>query len=307
MTHDAFLRRPSRLRRSWLFTSGIDEAAQNAAIASGADVVVADLEEFTPRAQRAIARPRVAALMARCRSAGIVGAVRINKFDDEGLADLHAVMAGQPDVVFLPHVESGADIAALAAALDTLEASLGISRSATEIAPTVESARGFVRLQEILTASPRIQAALLSAEDLTADLGAERGPDSIELNHLRSRFHVECTAAGRVAIDCPFNYRDRQALVADLAWARRIGLKSKCAVNPAQIDAIHQAFTPSNAQLREAADIVAQFEAAQRDSRLASSVDTPDFHTARRRLARAAEFQAWADKARSMSPRGDQS
>ncbi|WP_409374794.1 hypothetical protein [Verminephrobacter aporrectodeae] len=50
----------------------------------------------------------------------------------------------------------------------------------------------------------------------SADLGAERGPDGLEPNHLRSRFLVECRTAGRVAIDCPFNYRDLQAQAADL-------------------------------------------------------------------------------------------
>jgi hypothetical protein len=40
---------------------------------------------------------------------------------------------------------------------------------------------------------------------------------------------VDCTAAGVLPIDCPFNYRDMPALEADLRWARRLGLKSKCA------------------------------------------------------------------------------
>ncbi|MEN9588553.1 MAG: citrate lyase beta subunit [Pseudomonadota bacterium] len=39
--------RPTTLHRIRLFTSGLDAGAQQAALDSGADVLVADLEEFT--------------------------------------------------------------------------------------------------------------------------------------------------------------------------------------------------------------------------------------------------------------------
>ncbi|MFC5522724.1 HpcH/HpaI aldolase/citrate lyase family protein [Polaromonas jejuensis] len=288
------LRRPAVLRRSWLFTAGLDAQAQQAALDSAADVLVADLEEFTAPADRPAARPRVAALMARCRAQGTLAAVRINRLAGDGLADLRGVMPGSPDIVFLPYVESADEIAALAQAITALETELGLPAGATEIVPTIESALGVVRIQSILAASERIRACLLAAEDLTADLGAERGPDSLELNHLRSRFHVECRAAGRVAIDCPFNYRDPQAQAADLVWARRIGLKAKCAVFPEQVAPIHAALTPSAEQVERAKDLVARFEAARRGEAIAgATVESPDYHTARRLLARDTEFKTW--------------
>ena len=287
-------RRPAILRRSWLFTSGLDAGAQQAALDSGADVLVADLEEFTLPAERPAARPHIAALMARCRAQNTVGAVRINRLAGDGLADLQGVMPGAPDALFLPYVESADEIIALANAIEALEAELGLPAGQTEIVPTIESALGIVRIQTILAASPRVSACLLAAEDLTADLGAERGPDSLELNHLRSRFLVDCRAAGRVAIDCPFNYRDPLAQRLDLLWARRIGLKAKCAVYPAQIAAIHEELTPSVQQVELARITVANFEAARRGETSAlPAVESPDYHTARRLLSRDLEFKTW--------------
>ena len=287
-------RRPVHLRRSWLFTSGLDLGAQDAAIASRPDVVVADLEEFTAPADRPVARPRVATLMQRCRDHGIVAAVRINRLASDGLDDLRGVMPGSPDAVFLPYVESAEEIIALGQAITALENRLEIAPGTTEIVPTIESALGFVRIQAILQASDRITACLLAAEDLTADLGAERGPDSLELNHLRSRFLVECRAANRIAIDCPFNYQDPAAQDADLVWARRIGLKAKCAVYPAQVAAIHAMLTPSSAQVAEAEKLVARFEAFRRGEDVGSPPPQgPDHHTARRLLARDLEFRSW--------------
>lgn len=294
-------RRPVALRRSWLFCAGLDERAQQAALDSRPDVLVADLEEFTAPADRLQARPRVAALMARCRALGTVAAVRINRLAGDGLDDLRGVMPGAPDAVFLPQVQAADEITALARALDSIEAELGLPAGSTEIVPTIESALGIVRVQAILAASERISACLLAAEDLTADLGAERGPDSVELNHLRSRFLVECRAAGRMAIDCPFNYRDPQALAADLAWARRIGLKAKCTVFPAQVAAVHAALTPSDESVQRAEEMVLRFEAGT-----GQAVEGPDYRTARRLLARADEFRTWAAQARASSPRGEQ-
>lgn len=306
MTSAPHLRRPTELRRSWLFTPGLDHGAQQAALASGTDVLVADLEEFTAPAQRPAARLHMVTLMSQCRALGIVAAVRINRLADDGTADLQGVMPGAPDAIFLPHVESAEQICALASAIEQLEVQFGLRPGSTEIVPTIESALGMVRIQSILTASRRISACLLAAEDLTADLGAERGSDSLELNHLRSRFLVECRAAGCVPVDCPFNYRDPHALASDLAWARRIGLQSKCTVLPGQVAAIHAALTPSVLQQTQARATVESFEAVRQGAAgVTSDVESPDYHTARRLLARAAAFSNWAAQAQVQPTNGE--
>ncbi|MDX3988489.1 MAG: aldolase/citrate lyase family protein [Achromobacter sp.] len=301
MTTHTYLRRPAALRRSWMFVPGMDAAAQASGLASGTDALVADLEEFTAAVERPAARPRIAALFATCRAQGVVAAVRINKLEDDGLADLRGVMPGAPDAVFLPHAESAAQIVALDQAITALEAELGLPAGSTEIVPTLESALGLVRAYDILTASPRVSACLLAAEDLTASLGAERGKDGIELHAVRARFLVDCTAAGCVPIDCPFNYRDLPALEADLRWARRLGLKSKCATVAEQVPLIHQVFTPAPPDVDAAHDCVARFEAQRAGRHDAERIDPPTYNTARRLLARHDQFERWAAERRAQA------
>lgn len=301
MTTTAYLRRPAALRRSWMFVPGMDAAAQAAGLASGTDALVADLEEFTAPVERPAARPRIAALFATCRAQGVVAAVRINKLEDDGLADLRGVMPGAPDAVFLPHAESAAQIIALDQAISALESELGLPAGSTEIVPTLESALGLVRAYDILTASPRVSGCLLAAEDLTASLGAERGKDGIELHAVRARFLVDCTAAGCVPIDCPFNYRDLPALEADLRWARRLGLKSKCATVAEQVPLIHQVFTPSASEVDTARNRVARFEAQRAGQHDAERIDPPTYNTARRLLARHDQFERWAAERRAQA------
>lgn len=293
--------RPAALRRSWMFVPGMDAAAQAAALACGADALVADLEEFTAPADRPAARGLIAALFARCRAQGVVAAVRINKLEEDGLADLRGVMAGAPDAVFLPHAESAAQIVALDRAIAALETELGLPAGRTEIVPTLESALGVHRAYDILAASPRVSACLLAAEDLTASLGAERGKDGIELHHLRARFLVDCTAAEVLPIDCPFNYRDMPALEADLRWARRLGLKSKCATVAEQVPMIHAVFTPAPDEVAAAHDCVSRYEAQRAGRRDAERIDPPTYNTARRLLARHHQFERWAAERRAQA------
>jgi hypothetical protein len=81
-------RRPPALRRSWLFCPGADREALLAARGYGADVLIQELEDFTPPERRPEARGMTVEIYAAWRAAGILAAVRINPLESEGRADL---------------------------------------------------------------------------------------------------------------------------------------------------------------------------------------------------------------------------
>ncbi|TCT03357.1 HpcH/HpaI aldolase/citrate lyase family protein [Paralcaligenes ureilyticus] len=300
MSMENSLRRPLSLRRSWMFVPGMDENKQRAAIAAGADVVVADLEEFTLMGDRPEARRRIVDLLQECRESAVVGAVRINKLDEDGRVDLAQIMPGKPHVVFLPHVETPEHILALDMEISRLETLHGLAPGATEIVPTIESAAGLLSLGSILRASSRVNACLLAAEDLAANLGSERGVDGIELQYARSRFLLECVAAGCVAIDCPFTFRASGALRLDLTVARRLGFKAKCVVFPEHVAVVNRSFTPSDLDVQEAHQLIAAYEAQSRADvdNIESWIDAPCCNNARRLLARHSEFLKFNDALR---------
>src|ERR1700760_3702252 len=97
-------RRPAPLCRSWLFLEGANEDALGLAASCGADVLIQELEDFTPPDLRAKARTLAVDLYASWRQAGAVVAVRVNPLDQDGMDDLAAVMRGAPDIVALPKV-----------------------------------------------------------------------------------------------------------------------------------------------------------------------------------------------------------
>jgi citrate lyase subunit beta / citryl-CoA lyase len=283
--------RPAQLCRSWLFLEGANEAVLHRAAAGGADVLIQELEDFTPPALRPAARSLAPDLYRSWRDAGAVVAVRVNPLELDGMDDLAAVMRGAPDIVALPKVAEPHHVVRLDEAVTRFERDYGIPLGSTALLPNIEFARGLVQTAAIAKASPRTTACLLASEDLAADLGAERGQDGIELTYSRQRFIVECVAAGVVAVDCPYTWSDIEGVARDARWARRLGYVAKSLVDPAHAAIINGILAPGDDEIRRARDIVTAFEAARAAGQArvevdGSLVEVPTYFTAKRLLAR---------------------
>jgi citrate lyase subunit beta / citryl-CoA lyase len=290
--------RPAHLCRSWLFVDGADETALlKAAPASKADVLIQELEDFTPPPLRPRARALAPEVFRTWRAAGYVVGVRVNPLEADGMDDLAAVMRGAPDVVGLPKVAEPEHVVRLDAEITRLERDYGLPEGSTAIWPNVELARGLVQTAAIARASKRVRACLMASEDLAADLGAERGPDGIELAYCRQRFLVDCVAAGVVAVDCPFTWHDDAGVESDTRWVRRLGYKAKSTVTPAHAAIINAILTPNAEEVANARRIVTTFEAARArgEARVTvdgSMIEVPIYNNMRRLLARADELAA---------------
>ena len=283
--------RPVRLCRSWLFLEGANEDVLQRAGLSGADVLIQELEDFTPPALRPAARSLAGELYAKWRQAGAVAAVRVNPLEHDGMDDLAAVMRGRPDIVALPKVAEPSDVALLDEAVSAFERDYGIAQGSTALLPNIEFARGLVQTGAIAKASPRVACCLMASEDLAADLGAEREPDGVELAYCRQRFLVECVAHGVVAIDCPYTWSNVEGVMRDTRFARRLGYGAKSLVDPAHAAIVNDVLTPSQEELQHARDIVAAFEAARGAGRSRAELDgslieVPTYSNARRLIAR---------------------
>jgi citrate lyase subunit beta / citryl-CoA lyase len=240
-------------RRTWLFVPGADPAAHEKAARSGADVLILDLEDFTPPELRPRARELSRRVFDRWRAAGAVAAVRVNPLETCGNEDLLGVLAGRPDVIMMSKVASAQQVLALDKA----------TGGAVELVPNVETAAGLMNAFQIAKASPRVAAMLVASEDMVADLGTARSRGGHELAYVRARFLVECRAAGVEAIDCPYTFSDVRGAVADARYAKSLGYRMKSLADPAHAKAINAVFTPSKSDLAKAGKIVAAFEKAR--------------------------------------------
>jgi citrate lyase subunit beta/citryl-CoA lyase len=283
---------PPDLRRSWLFGPAADRTALAEMQRCGADALIADLEDFTPPERRMEARELLLSVLPAWRGAGKLVAVRINALDGEGLTDLAAVMPTRPDVIAYPMAASADPMHELHAALTHWERTLGIAEGATEILPVCETALGVVNVRQIAAGSPRIRCALLGAEDLAADLCAERSPEGVELEHARRRFLLECRAAAVEPVDAPYTFGDAEGAAQEARQARRLGYRAKALVRRDHAEAINAALTPGVEEIRRASAMVQAFEAARErgeDRALVEGlwVEVPTYRNAQRLLDRA--------------------
>jgi len=242
---------------------GADAAAHAAAALSGADVIILELEDFTPPELRPQARELSHEVFDLWRQAGAVAAVRINPLETCGNEDLLGVLAGRPDIILMSKVERPEQVKAL-------EKATGAS---IDLVPNVETTAGLLNAFQIGKASPRVSAMLVASEDMVADLGTARSRGGEELAYVRSRFLVECRAAGVEAIDCPYTFSDVKGAVADARYAKRLGYRMKSVVDPAHARAINQVFTPSKAEVARARKIVSAFEKARAAGKDRAKVD----------------------------------
>ena len=283
------------LRTVWLFGPGADSEAHQNMQDCGAQVLIQDLEDFTPPNLRPKARELAEKLFQKWRGANSLVCVRINSIDGEGLEDLRMVMPFRPDIIAYPKAETAQSIKQLDRIIGEHEHLNGIKLGQTEILPVCETALGVVEVRALAAASPRVHHALLGAEDLAADLQAERGADAVELDYARRRFLLECRAAKIEPVDAPYTFSDIEGCVKETLYAKRLGYQCKSLVNPAMVRSVLKVLRPSDLDISLAKSIVAEFEAAREkglDRVLVAGqwIEVPTYLNAQRLLKKSANF-----------------
>jgi len=282
---------PFALLRSWLFVPGADLQVMLDAHRTGADVIVQELEDFTPPERRPEARGYSAQVFEAWRQRGVVAAIRVNPLETCGLDDLRGAMAGRPEIVMMSKVESATQVLRLDQAILSLEHELKITPGSTKIVPNIENALGVVNAIAIAKASSRIDAMLVGTEDMVVDLDADRSRESTELFYARSRFLLECAAAGVLAIDSPYTFSDIEGAQADMQTSRSIGYKAKAVVNTSLVELTNRSLTPSPEQVASAKKQIAAFDVARASGETRAEVDGlvvefPSYFSAKRLLQR---------------------
>ena len=230
--------------RSLLFAPGGDERKLLRAAASGADGMIADLEDSVAPAAKAAARATVRSILSVPAGAAArlvrVNAVGTPEFGE----DLALIEELRPDAIVLPKATPDAADALAALGLPVLA--------------IVETAAG-VRLAYETASRPAVFALLIGAVDLVAELGLEPRADALEIHYVRSKLVIDSAAAGARA---PFDVvhtaiDDAVGLAAQARLARSLGLRGKACIHPSQVEIVNAAFTPDDATVDWARRVVA--------------------------------------------------
>lgn len=247
--------------RSLLFAPGDDERKLVRALSSGADAVIADLEDAVADVAKADARSLSLQLLNQAPPGGSLRLVRVNghgtTWHDD---DLEAVIAAGLDGLVLPKA--------------TPEAARAVAVAGLPVVAIVETAAGLRTAYETATC-PGVVALMLGAVDLALELRTIPRADAQELLFARSSLVVDSAAAGlRPPIDRVWvDVRDASGLAEDCALARTLGFRGKACIHPGQVAVVADAFGPSDAEVARAHAIVAAYDEAVADGRGVVALD----------------------------------
>lgn len=248
--------------RSFLFVPGDRPDRFAKAAASGADVVVLDLEDAVAPAHKDTAREHVRTWL----SAGNRAVVRINaagtSWHDDDLAAVGGAAA-----VMVPKAEEPLD-------------------PGVPTIPLIETAAGVLNAVAVCAAKSVLRPAFGSV-DLAARLGVDHRSHEA-LRHARSALVLAAAAAGCGApIDGVTTALDSPGILrADLEHAVTLGFTAKLCVHPRQVEAVNRVFTPSPEELERARGIVAAAEKGAVTAHDGELVDRPVLLRARALLER---------------------
>jgi len=258
-----------KILRSFLFVPGDSDKKMAKGADSGADALILDLEDSVAASRTAIARGMVLDYLRshKDRSQQQLW-VRINPLSTpESLQDLLTV-AGAPDGIVLPKIDSAADVVRLTHMLDVLEVREGVAQGSVGLmAIATETAASLFTLGGYAGCSPRLAGMTWGAEDIAAALGAStnKGPDG-EYDDIYKMIRNLCLAAAVAADVQPVDtvwadYKNLEGLERDSKLNRQRGYTGKMAIHPAQVDVINRAFTPTDEEIAWARKVVDVFAA----------------------------------------------
>jgi citrate lyase subunit beta/citryl-CoA lyase len=254
--------------RSLLFVPGDSERKLAKAEDSPADALILDLEDSVAPSRTAIARGLVLDyLNVHADRSRRQLWVRINPLSTPAaLLDL-CVIAGRPDGLMLPKVDSAHDATKLSHMLDALEARDGLAAGHVDIIPVAtETPAALFTLGSYAGCTDRLAGMTWGAEDIAAALGAStnRGPDGeydLVYQLARALCLTGAVAAGVQPIDTIWaNFTDMAGLQRDAQIGRQRGFTGKMAIHPAQVDTINAAFTPNDEEMAWSRRVVETFE-----------------------------------------------
>jgi len=260
------------MKRSWLFVPADSSRKLAKSLTTHADVLIFDLEDAVAPQEKAAARACLARFLSEQPSAAKQARyIRVNDLSTGlTLDDLAAVAHCNPDGWVLPKSRNADDVNQLAHYLDAIErlCPRGDKAPARIVAIASEHAEGVFGMASGATgyhhASPRLEALMWGAEDLSADLGAavsrRDGNWTTVFSLARAYCLLAAAKAGLLAIDTvPTELHNTDALTAEATAAKQDGFSAKAAIHPIQVDVINDCFTASETERQWASAVVAAF------------------------------------------------
>ena len=181
----------------------------------------------------------------------------------------------------IPKAGNASDIYAVDALVTAIERAKGRTKP-IKFEAIIETAAGICHVEEIAAASPRMEAISLGAADFAASMGmATTGIGGTQENYYmyrdgqkywsdpwhwaQAKIVAACRTHGVLPVDGPFgDFSDPEGFRAQALRSATLGMVGKWAIHPSQVALANEVFSPSEAAVTEAREILAAMEEAKR-------------------------------------------
>tara|TARA_B000000565_G_scaffold217557_1_gene171446 strand:+ start:145 stop:1002 length:858 start_codon:yes stop_codon:yes gene_type:complete len=247
-----------KVRRSFIFTPGLNPEMFSKALASGADMVCIELEDGIAIKDKDEARKNtINALKTLEVKNDVELVVRVNcQRTKPGLLDLEAFISSKLKVkaLMLPKVKTPDEITFI----DDLLSDCNLD---TDLHVIMETNEALENIYDIAHSSKRIVALYFGGVDMAAEL---RVPNSYEnLIYARSKLVHAGASVGVDVIDVPYlDLEDMNGMKKEAELVRNLGFTGKGSIHPKQINILNKVFTPSEEEITKAKKIIDRFNAS---------------------------------------------
>ena len=247
-----------KVRRSFIFTPGLNPEMFPKALASGADMVCIELEDGIAIKDKDEARKNTINALKNLKINNDVElVVRVNcQRTKPGLLDLEAFISSKLNVkaLMLPKVKTPDEITFI----DDLLTDCNMD---TDLHVIMETNEALENIYDIAHASKRIVALYFGGVDMAAEL---RVPNSYEnLIYARSKLVHAGASVGIDVVDVPYlDLEDMDGMKKEAELVRNLGFTGKGSIHPKQINILNEVFTPSKEEIIKAKRIIDQFNAS---------------------------------------------
>lgn len=251
---------------SYLFVPADQPKYIDKAVSKGADVVILDLEDSVPAANKPAARELLKSQLSKLSDKGQTVAVRVNAELINLYEDILAIDLSKVSYILLPKAEEGAVVQWICEFIETLEQHQGCQLGKVKLIPMVESCLGLNNLRQISKASERVCAIALGSEDFANELGVQ--PTRESLQGICQQMILATTEAKIAALGFPgsiANINDIAKLNSDLTLAKSMGFAGALCIHPKQVDEANKVFSYSEEQLIWASQVLEAMEKAEQE------------------------------------------
>ena len=258
------------LTRSLMFVPAHNERLMQSASRSNADVLLLDIEDSVqPVENKQVARDKIVKYVNDGLFNNRILFPRINDRESgQLLKDVYQLAIKGVTGFMYPKARCSEDVYFIGKLLETIEYDKGFDPGTFKLIPLIETTGAVMNIQDICNASSRVVAVAFGCEDYVTDLGGLHDIEGQSIFFARNMIVNGAHNCGVAAIDTVhIRVHDLADLEQNLVLSKKLGFDGMLVLNPKELPLCHQYYSPSQAEVEWAEEMMRLTEEAVREGK----------------------------------------